>query len=740
MAQPKPYRHFLYYDDSGITKYFVVSGGAVTTTTTKTELKRAPSGWKDYEIGWERGWKYYGLFRSYTTPLKFLKDGAMILRSLAYQTGIESKVQLLVERWNSDSSVQAYETFFIGDPDLSQMEDEFDYVVIPIMENGFIAKLKAREDTPYEYSIDGNPDVQYVYMDGLKLQALLKWEGQSEQDLSGYYNPELFARDVEGTNLYLTSINQSVFGGGAVRFVENRSAVNQDINLKLDYNITVDIDGSVAHDSHFWIQVREVEISTNTLIGNTYLLNSTYSHPPGTAHDYIGTANLSMTLLPDRRLEITYRVWEYVSAAFLLSNVDYTIISHKSDLSLYLVNIYEPSYVPGLYASDVWRYLMNSISADNLGVPDPMISLISDLLYTEYGQQLFITSGDGLRNLAGSKLKITFNQFFTFMNTKFGIEFDYDSLTGDCYLEKKRRVFNGNVSSIYPLIESVTNFKAKPFTSEAFVNLKIGSGTFTYDQKGDGITEITNGKDEFNNTAEWLSPLVRITKTADYVSPIRCDMYGIEFTRINYTGKEISDSSSDNDIFAIHCEADNSSTYYNPLNGTTINYHLLYRTPIVAGTWEIQNIFSPETAFNILFSPARSIDRNGPYFRSLLKFNDNDYLNFQLSGKNNASSLKMITLTGGVIDFNEGAAIQIKNLCTNDQVLFQPVLFEFNTKERINLYKLIESDKYSYIEFKHRGNTYGGYIIGVTSKPTLRPNAKFKLIAFAGTDLTKLIR
>ena len=142
MAQPKTFRFYLRYNDSGTYKYYYVSGGSVLTTTTQTQLSRAPLGWKDCEVGWERGFTYFGLFTNYTTPLKFIKDGAMILRSRSYVVGggIESKLELFVEKFNP--STYAYETFFTGDLDMSQSVDEFNYVTANIMESGFDYKIK----------------------------------------------------------------------------------------------------------------------------------------------------------------------------------------------------------------------------------------------------------------------------------------------------------------------------------------------------------------------------------------------------------------------------------------------------------------------------------------------------------------------------------------------------------------------------------------------------------------------
>ena len=413
------------------------------------------------------------------------------------------------------------------------------------------------------------------------------------------------------------------------------------------------------------------------------------------------------------------------------------------ELSAYFVNNYESTYHPTLKAVDVMRYLIDEIGKNNLGQPDQTPTFQDHTIESRFPNQIVITSGDGLRNLGGSKLKISFSDLFKFLNTKFGVAFYYDKTTNTCHLQDKTNVFINSQGAGYGNIGSVNNLKITPFTSEAFVNLKIGDKKQSYDQRGSNDTEITNGKDEFNTETSRLSPLIRINATADYISPIRCDMYGIEFVRVNLQNKSISDSSSDNDVFAIHKNEDSSGNFDKYVSGTGLvstPYYLLYRTPIVAGTWEIQNIFSPETAYNILFSPLRSLYRNGAYFRSLLKLNDSDSLNFQLSGMNNVGNLKMITLTNGAIDFNEGGAVQISDLCPDEDVLFQPVIFEFETKEVINLYNLIEDNPYSYVTFTYLDNQYAGFIISAKSKPVIRGTTQFKLLAAPHINLTNLIR
>lgn len=751
MSQPNIFRFYLRYYDGSDWQYYYVVSGTVDITTTATELSRAPDGWQDCEIGWERGFTYYGMFTTYTTPLKFMKDAAFILRHLMYTTGIESPVELLVEKFNPASGVYAYETFFRGDLDMSKAQDEDDFVVCPIMEGGFAAKLKAREDTQYEFAIDGNIDVQYVYMDGLKLQAKLFYTAVDSISGASFTSPSNSFDDFPALSYYFkegTNLHQKMFdvtlSPQRRQFIRNEEGSSVTYTFKIQGSYIID-PITLPSNTHFTIRLIEYDSAGDAFANNT---TDIYIHPTAQSTSANGIYNVDFEAtytLPSNH----YLGLGHIMAGGPLGTADPTSAATNSewstaacyiDMSVYFHNIYVGTYVPCLYVADVYRYLMAEISKDNLGVADATLDVFSTILDTTYADQLVITSGDGLRNLPGSKLKISFTDLFKFINSKFGASFYFDKTANEVYLEPKTEVFDNAISTTYPTIASVVNLRRNPFTQETFTNLKIGSGTFTYDQTGDEVTEVTNGKDEFNNTQQYLSPFVRVQKTGDYVSPIRCDMYGIEFTRINYSGKTISDSSNDNDVFAIHVEADDSSTYVLPTTGVTINYHLLFRTPIVVSTWEIFNIFSPETAFNILFSPKRSLVRNGNYFRALMKLNDSDYINFMLSGKNNQSNLKMYTETGGVIDYNEGAAIQISALCNDGAELFQPVVFDFETKEAINLYNLIESDPYKYIEFIYRGDTYRGFIISMKSKPALRGTTQFKLLASPTCDLSNLIR
>ena len=67
-------------------------------------LPQAPQGWVDQQIGYGRNTKYWGLNRSYSQPLKFVNEGATILRYLLYsKRGSEEQAYLVVNKYNAQT-------------------------------------------------------------------------------------------------------------------------------------------------------------------------------------------------------------------------------------------------------------------------------------------------------------------------------------------------------------------------------------------------------------------------------------------------------------------------------------------------------------------------------------------------------------------------------------------------------------------------------------------------------------
>jgi len=106
-------------------------------------LTVSPDGWDDTMIVYERSKKYYGVFRSFTIPLKFVKGGATIIRDEFYTHGLKAYCTILIEKLNKITLV--YETAFSGKVDFTTFKDGDHLVECNMIDGGLAEILKARE-------------------------------------------------------------------------------------------------------------------------------------------------------------------------------------------------------------------------------------------------------------------------------------------------------------------------------------------------------------------------------------------------------------------------------------------------------------------------------------------------------------------------------------------------------------------------------------------------------------------
>lgn len=135
------------------------------------------------------------------------------------------------------------------------------------------------------------------------------------------------------------------------------------------------------------------------------------------------------------------------------------------------------------------------------------------------------------------------------------------------------------------------------------------------------------------------------------------------------------------------------------------DYYNLYMDTIPP--FDIQNIYSPETMFNIFFSPTRCIERSKDWFASLLHLLDTTYLKFQVTDKTNKANTHMITDDGTTV-IDEGADILVSDL--GDQMLY-PILFKATIKNPKNIHTLLQSNPYGYFTFTWLNESYSGFLI-----------------------------
>ena len=80
--------------DSSGKYYYVDSNNDVQLSTAIKYLTYSPTDWEKTEFAMGRNGKDWGVFRNVILPITFCKDGARILRKIAFVDGIDSYCQI----------------------------------------------------------------------------------------------------------------------------------------------------------------------------------------------------------------------------------------------------------------------------------------------------------------------------------------------------------------------------------------------------------------------------------------------------------------------------------------------------------------------------------------------------------------------------------------------------------------------------------------------------------------------
>src|SRR5688572_4912514 len=136
-------KRWLYFLTDKTGQSYNLDRGVVVRSGVPEPLENTPDGWQDKTVNFSRNTKYFGLWRSFSIPLKFVTEGKKILRYIFYTFGIEAICNLVILKL--DPATWKHKDFYIGEVDFSKFTDESDYSTVNIMEGGLVKLLKAKE-------------------------------------------------------------------------------------------------------------------------------------------------------------------------------------------------------------------------------------------------------------------------------------------------------------------------------------------------------------------------------------------------------------------------------------------------------------------------------------------------------------------------------------------------------------------------------------------------------------------
>lgn len=535
-----PRKTFLYFITESETgkSYFVDGNGQVQVDNEPTPLPQSPDGWLNNKVSFGRSMKYYGLNRTFSVPLKFVGDGAIIIRNVFWKTkGINSDLTLIILKWDDETDI--YQMYYKGKLDLAKIDDSVSgSVTANVIEGGIPQKLKAFENLVYEVPLDGSiPENFKVKIDGYLFDVNYNFNMLENSNTSGG-NDDLFiilpfyilnndgiAFGIEFFNQVKQTVGVDIPQLDA--YVENVS--NFFANTNQVTQIVMSGELKIYCDENLPVNYGNYEIFVYTSLGNKYPIQVTVEPKRNTS--YTIPVNLNITLQAGEKPFLVYRQNNNTDSSLTIDFLESTV-NVKSKTR------YVATTAWAINARDLFKILVSKISDGKY---------LSQSVLLESIPNIALTSGFALRQDPKGVLKTTISDFFESMNAILN-----GSMGGSddvLFFEEKEYVYDNTFDNIE--LGEVAELKISVAEEYLFNSLKVGFEPQTYDEK--------IGQIEFNSAMIFKGPIdVIANKEFNLLSKYRADIVGIEFVRSNpFSLKSTTTNDSDNDVFILNIDLDN---------------------------------------------------------------------------------------------------------------------------------------------------------------------------------------
>lgn len=702
----KPYYRFYLRNYSGHWLFWNEQSKFVDSSLTKdgTHLANAPANWDKTEISFARNINAFGLMREYSAPYRFVKNGRKILSKMLAQYGRDIVLKLYVEVLNS--TTQDYEFFFESDLDLRTGRCEKDFFEVQVKEGGVAAKIKDNENVscliPFDNKVQA--EINPFLFQG-KAKWISTWPFPSDAyTILGVYCTLLENEAINNPILANTATYPPTPGPAALYLFEAQVTI-YDVRFKGSLNFYVNND--TGSTENWALKIRNLTTNTDVQV----MLSG--SQAAGTDNSYQATFDFTLPVVSSgTQLSYQLEFGGITDPAHIVWEV-----GHPIEVTYYY---YTPSYVvEGKRPFDVAQAILNEITGGAAVLDAPILldqSLPYNSNYDNRPYQTLIMSGDSIRGASTAwfkdssgtfvglpALKITWNQLMKSFAAWWGL--GYAVVDNKVFIKPRDQFFDKN-TEIYDLGE-VAKWSTEPASEYDYKTVRIGCEDQEYDE--------LNGRDEFNTTHQYNLPTIHNKNELDLVSPIRTDMYGIYYTWLRYNLLDSTDSSSDNDLFALEITP-------SPVGG-------LYRPLRLAGN--VSGIYTNNNAnaFNFGLSPKRCFLRNGGFIRSMLYGNGQD-IKFQVTDKNAEMSS---SFSAGAVD--EDANVPVNSL---KQPFFKPYIFNISVGTKFNLIQHLKQNQDGYVKFTIDGVPFKIFPMEVGAVPAKPIEYEIRGLAHPDTDMTTL--
>lgn len=704
MAQPPEWLYCL-TDEQG-RSYYVDNGIVQQPVSTPMPLPVTPDGWQGKTIKYGRNTRYWSVFRTFTTPLKYVKQAALIVRDRWIRSGSEDKLYQVIHRLDkSFLGGWKHKFFYKGQLDLSKVKDSDNNIAVNIMEGGLSKFINANENTEYELDINV-PDAVDIKHDGLELSKqgafslVQDFEIKKSDTSTNIFLPVIFINE-EGKASGITFSDQEIQSVGGLSFNDKINQTNTLADTSADTSpIVCEIVGTIK----FECTVNSVPLGfrarflTSGLTIPTQDAYQIFGLIPVAGSSYTFNISTTITMQPNEKLHL-----EGIFFGGITGSIDIGIrFLEGTEFFIKFKNRYKTTFIKGLRPAYVAQKLIDKMTGGGY-------AFNSTLLSTEW-ENLLLTSGDAIRGFADAKLKISWADFYDSYNVPCNLSSGIRSQAS--YIEKKENAFQANILQDLGRVSKMDPESATEFQYNV---VKIGYP--------DSNTEDVNGRDEFNVTVVYTSPITSNNKTLDLVSKIIASMYEIELTRINLDGKTTTDDENDSRSFFLHVEKTaTAGTGDEP----AIYYKLL--RPVYDS---VTGLISPSTAFNMELHPELCLRRHGNFLRSVFYWQDSKDLVRETSKKND----KVVVIKAGQT-YIGNKNIRISTL---DPALFIPIIFKVEGPMPMSIIDTMDAGPDGTFSFLYGDDTYYGFPMEVGIQPATRATQETTLLCSPQTNINQLI-
>lgn len=701
--QPKDFLYFMVDQDGRSAR---VNNGVVEFVSTPSPLEFTADGWQDKAIHYTRNTRYAGVFRSFTTPLKFVKDGAEILRHVTITKGTEFKLYLVI-LWldKSYGGGWVHRLLYRGEFDLTNIDSQEDYVTANILEGDLMKLIKANESTQYEIPLDV-PEAIYVKSDGIPIDYNEKW-GTIEETLErrslgsldrSFYSCTLFTLPSEGYSGSLAALSASSgiitdFPNSTDYFIETVKATTIKFNIHLKFDVD---QSNQARDGFVRIQIRDQAGAILSEFFSEDLPDDAYTNT------YTVDTVVTLSVAANKRLFIGYDL--QVRRQTVGSGEAYLkVLTKETEFNIEYTATKEITFTKHLRPAYVAQQLLNKMTEST------DFTFESDYLSNTW-ENLVMTSGNAIRGIAGSVIKTSWGEFFDSYNVPCNIGMKIFSKTlkiepwGDAY----QLAVAANLGEVKDLSWKIPS-------DLLYSGVKIGYPDISYGN--------VNGKYEFNTLQSYVGPIKKVNRLLELTSKYRADAYGYEFIRIEGAGKDTTDLKSDNDVFLTHVEKTATA-------GTGTEPALYYK--FLRNAYTITGLIKPDYVWNVEISPKRCLLAHGNRIRSCYYWQSGEKLVFQTAPKDTA--MKTVDGSGNIIE--ERAEVFIGNLAAPAYI---PI--EMKSEGKINraILNAIEAEAHGSVAFSYDGETFFGFVNDIGIQPATLASQDTTMLCSPMTDITKLI-